>query len=308
MMRKLLDISCLVVGGLSMLVGAGLLMLYWLGPSSGIHPGKPVLLAGAAGVALGAVVFLVARGGRTWPAWAVIIALMTGTFALGQTADRWLPYVPSLGTNDDPPDDPPDVVPVADKAADKTAAEKTANKTAAKTESTPGKAASKTDANPAAAEGTEITPEQFLTEHIEPALKAISAYEGYTCSFHKREWAKGLGRSYSLTDERISLKVRHEPFSAYLHFDHTAKRGTEAIYVEGKNNGYVIAHSTKFPGSLLGTIEVPPTDSKVMADNRYPITNIGLKNLMLKFKNESEKYKEALKDVLLHADERRGHR
>ena len=67
--------------------------------------------------------------------------------------------------------------------------------------------------------------------------------------------------------------------------------------MEGKNDGNVIVHSTKFPDSLLGRIRVPPSDAKVMANNRYPITNIGLKNLMRKFKNESEKYKDDLTDV-----------
>ncbi len=301
-MRKLLDVFCLVVGGLSILAGAGLLMLYWLGPASGINPPKPVLFAGSAGAVLGTGVFLIARGGRTWPAWAVIIALVTGTFALGQTADRWLPYVPALGTNDAPTDEPPDVLPVAasgptrsdDQKTGKTT-EKTPSKTDAKTGSSDKAAAKQGDMTPG--EGTEITPEQFVSEHIEPALKAISAYEGYTCNFHKREWAKPLVGGHRLTNEQISLKVRHEPFSAYLHFDHAAKRGTEATYVEGKNGGNVIAHSTTFAGRLVGTVRVPPTDPKVMADNRYPITNIGLKNLMTKFKNESEKYRDALKDV-----------
>jgi hypothetical protein len=296
-MRKLLDLVCLAFGGLSIVAGAGLLMLYWLGPASGINPGKTVLLAGAAGVVLGAGVFMIARGGRTWPAWALVIALVTGTFALGQTAERWLPYVPTLGAGNPPPDDTPGVYPVADNAGDTADA-----KTAAKTDATPAKATPGKAATPETdvAEGTEITPDEFLRDHIEPALKAISAYEGYTCTFHKREWAKPLlGSNYRLTNEKISLKVRHEPFSAYLHFNEpTPKRGTEALYVEGKNNGYVIAHSEEnFIKRLAGTVRVPPTDPKVMADNRYPITNIGLKNLMQKFKNESEKYKDSLKDV-----------
>src|SRR6185369_8167322 len=133
---------CLLLGGLSILAGAGLLMLYWLGPTigggllSGVDPGKGVLFAGSAGVVLGVGIFMVARGGRTWPAWALMIALVTGTFALGQTAERWLPYVPTLGSGGGSSGDSPNVVPVA------------------------------------VAEEAEITPEQFLTGHIEPALKA----------------------------------------------------------------------------------------------------------------------------------------
>src|SRR5438093_5535915 len=96
-MRRLLDIFCLVIGGASLLAGAALVLLYWLGPAKGMHPAPMVLLAGLAGVFVGAAIFAVARGGRTWPAWAVLIALVTATFALGQTAERWLPHVPTLG-------------------------------------------------------------------------------------------------------------------------------------------------------------------------------------------------------------------
>jgi len=71
----------------------------------------------------------------------------------------------------------------------------------------------------------------------------------------------------------------------------------EALYVEGKNDGKVIAHSTGLLASLAGTVRAEPTDSTVMADNRYPITNIGMKNLMLKFQGEGEKYKDDLKFV-----------
>jgi hypothetical protein len=282
---------------MSVLAGAVMLMLYWLGPARGLDPGQRALVAGAAALVLGTAIFLIARGGRTWPAWALLIALVTGTFAAGQTAESWLPTaeswlanLPTLRTDEDSPEEVPGL-PVA-VTLDETA--KTEAQADAKTGAEPDGKASKAEI----AEETQITAEQFLMEHIEPALKAISAYEGYSCNFHKREWAKPLvGNNYRLTDEKISLKVRHEPFSAYLHFDHEAKRGTEALYVEGKNDGNVVAHSTVFPSNLVGTIRVPPTDRKVMADNRYPITNIGMKNLMIKFKKESEENRTMEKDI-----------
>jgi len=288
-MRTLLDFVCLLVGGLGVIAGAGLLMLYWFGPGMGMHPGREVLLGGAAAAVAGAGIFLVARGGRTWAAWTVLVLLMVGTFALGQTAERWLPYVPSLVGSQEI-DDGPAVVPVAEGPKQDGAASGAQANTSAATDAKADKASSD--------EGTEITAEQFLNEHIEPALKAISKYEGYTCTFHKREWAKPLIGDYRLTNEVIALKIRHEPFSAYLYFESPErKRGTEALYVEGKNGGNVIAHSTAFPESLAGTIRVPPDDPKVMANNRYPITNIGMKNLMLRFKKESEQYKDSIKEV-----------
>src|SRR5262245_29835586 len=96
-MRKLFDVFCLLLGGLAMLLGAGLLMLFWLGPKAGMQPGREVLFAGAAAAVFGAGVFAIARSGRTWPAWGVMLVLVGATFALGQTYQRWLPYVSSLG-------------------------------------------------------------------------------------------------------------------------------------------------------------------------------------------------------------------
>src|SRR5262245_12793384 len=95
-MRKLLDLFCVVLGGLTMMLGAGLLMLFWLGPKSGMQPGREVLLAGTVAAVVGAATFVVARRGRTWPAWGAMLVLVGGTFALRQTSQRWLPYVPSL--------------------------------------------------------------------------------------------------------------------------------------------------------------------------------------------------------------------
>src|SRR5262249_18410770 len=158
-------------------------------------------------------VFAVARSGRTWPAWGVMLVLVGATFALGQTSQRWLPYVPSLGAGRSASTDEQETPPVVPVAGEREGGTSTAETTAKE-----GTRENKNSSIPNVAEGIEITAAQFLSDHIEPALKAISKYEGYTCTFHKREWAKPLLGGYRLTNETITLKVRHEPFSAYLYF------------------------------------------------------------------------------------------
>jgi hypothetical protein len=277
-MRKTVELVCTLIGGVAVLASVAMLFFARLLPMLWIVGGVTLLV--------GFGLFSIARSGRTWPARGVLGVLVLAVLGLCQTAPQWVAYVQAgsggSGSNVEPsveapanPDDAP-VVQVAEGSG-------------TKANSANAKAAAEGDEN-------EITLEQLLNDHIEPALKAISAKKGYTCTFQKREWCKGLIGGLRLTDERCQMKVRHEPFSAYLRFEQpTNKDGTEAIYVEGKNNGNVIAHSTTFAGRLIGTIRVPPTDPKVMADNRYPITNIGMRNLLLKIQKQGKEFEEELK-------------
>lgn len=73
---------------------------------------------------------------------------------------------------------------------------------------------------------------------------------------------------------QMKIKVRHEPFSVYLHFDNPSK-GREVLYIEGQNNGHLLAHDVGLK-ALVGTVKLLPTSPMAMEDNRYPITKIGL--------------------------------
>ena len=73
------------------------------------------------------------------------------------------------------------------------------------------------------------------------------------------------------------LKIRHKPFSVYLKFlAPDGVRGQEAIYVEGQNDGRLWVHR----GPLLGTLSLRPDSPAAMNRGRYPITEIGLVNLV----------------------------
>jgi hypothetical protein len=76
------------------------------------------------------------------------------------------------------------------------------------------------------------------------------------------------------------VKVRHEPFSVYMYFlGPASKKGQEAIYIDGKNDGNLLAHPNGFRHKLVGTVKLKPTSMLAMAGNRYPITELGLKRL-----------------------------
>lgn len=127
---------------------------------------------------------------------------------------------------------------------------------------------------------------------LEPALER--ANEGlklieetiadYTAIIIKRERINGTLKEH----EFISAKIRNRkmkdgkvvvPFAVYLKFlkpDDVA--GREVIWVEGANENKIIAHET----GLLGfkRFYLPPDGFLAMMGQRYPITDIGIQNLI----------------------------
>ena len=97
----------------------------------------------------------------------------------------------------------------------------------------------------------------------------------YTCTFYKRERISG-----SLSDTQVMhLKVRTQPLSFYIKCVNPRK-GREAIWVKGKNDGKVVAHDAGFVKVLAGTMYLDPKGGVAMEDNRHPITDAGLGNLI----------------------------
>lgn len=104
----------------------------------------------------------------------------------------------------------------------------------------------------------------------------LTQIRDYKCVFIKRERIDGKLGEY----EQLRLKIRHEPFSAYAYFEAPKSlEGREAIYVEGRNNGKLLAHGTGLQKKLAGTLELDPTGSLAMKGNRYPFTEAGIRNL-----------------------------
>lgn len=131
-------------------------------------------------------------------------------------------------------------------------------------------------------------------EHpLAPALRmAKSCYEhinkdigDYSCRMVKRERIGGKLNE----QEFMFVKIRHQPFSVYTYFlGPEKKKGQEAIYVAGRNDGKLLAHGVGVQ-KLIGTVRLDPTGSMAMKDNRYPITEIGFLNLTKRLIEVAEK-------------------
>jgi len=109
--------------------------------------------------------------------------------------------------------------------------------------------------------------------HARICREKIKAIPGYECTFSKKEV---VGKE--LISQTMKMKVRHEPFSVYMYFLEPAK-GREVIFVNGRNDNKLQVHETGL-ASLIGTLSLSPEDTRVMAENRYPITKAGLLNMI----------------------------
>lgn len=81
------------------------------------------------------------------------------------------------------------------------------------------------------------------------------------------------------------------PLSVYLAFLKPASvKGREVIFVENQNDGNLIAHEGGMK-RMLGTHSLAPTGMLAMAGQRYPLTEIGIENLVVKLIERGERDK-----------------
>ena len=113
----------------------------------------------------------------------------------------------------------------------------------------------------------------------------------YTATLVKRERINGvLGAS-----EYIYVKVRNAkptvPFSTYMYFVKPASaKGREVIYVQGKNQNKMCAHEGGTGlKAAIPDLWLDPTGFLAMKGQRYPVTEIGLENLIVQLISRAER-------------------
>jgi len=129
-----------------------------------------------------------------------------------------------------------------------------------------------------AAQAAEADEKHPLTPALHLATDSLHALDDltdYQATFIKSEL---IGRN--LVNTRMMLKLREEPFSVYLKFL-KPHAGREVVYVKGRNNDYLQVHDVGF-ASLAGTLSLDPKGGMAMDDNRYPVTSIGMRNMLVK--------------------------
>ncbi len=109
---------------------------------------------------------------------------------------------------------------------------------------------------------------------LERGMRFLHGVTDYTAQLQKQEM---IG-SELLDEQILSIKCRHNPFSVYLHWD-SDDVGREVIYVDGKNNGNLIAHDGGWK-SRIPAFSLSPVGSMAMQDTRYPVTEAGILGLI----------------------------
>jgi hypothetical protein len=127
-----------------------------------------------------------------------------------------------------------------------------------------------------------------------------SNIQDYTCQLTKRELVNGR----LVGPESMVIKVRHAqvadgklvtPFGVYVRFLSPASvKGREVLWVEGRNNNRIIVRNGG-PRFEYVTLAIPPDGDLAMQQNRYPLPEIGVKNLtrrLMENGQEELQYKE----------------
>jgi hypothetical protein len=106
--------------------------------------------------------------------------------------------------------------------------------------------------------------------------KSFEGVRDYVCTLVKRERVRG-----TLQPEHVmTFAVRNRPFSVLLRWQSPKSvAGQEVCYVAGRNKGMMRVHPVGLAG-VVGFVSVDPTDPRALKDNRHPVTEAGLGNLL----------------------------
>jgi hypothetical protein len=115
-----------------------------------------------------------------------------------------------------------------------------------------------------------------LIQYAEPSRLALQEVNDYTAIFTKTELVKGR----KLVQE-MDMKFRTKPFSVYFRYRTGPEAGRQAIYVEGKYGNNLVVKEVGIK-ALAGPLSFKPDHPTVMAENRYPVTNVGIGNILEK--------------------------
>jgi hypothetical protein len=108
---------------------------------------------------------------------------------------------------------------------------------------------------------------------LEKGEAFLAGIDSYCATLSKQEVVDGE----LLDEQKIELKCRQKPFSVYLNWL-TVDPGREVIYIEGQNDGKLIAHDGGWK-ARIPAFTLDPECRLAMRDARYPVTTAGLANL-----------------------------
>lgn len=112
-------------------------------------------------------------------------------------------------------------------------------------------------------------------ELLEKGYESFRKVPHYTVNFLRQERIEGNLHE----PEEIQLKVRHEPFSVYMHWE-SSDRGRELLYVDGEHDGKMMIRLGGIKGRFMPPISLDPSGSIASERSRYPVTQAGILETM----------------------------
>src|SRR5262245_20026657 len=101
---------------------------------------------------------------------------------------------------------------------------------------------------------------------------ALSAITDYSATFTKTERIKG-----KLRKQEMEMKLRAQPFSVHLKYQSKKEAGRQAVYVAGRHDGNLLVLGYN---GRVGTLRLNPNNPFGRAENRYPVTRLGMAQMM----------------------------
>ena len=129
-----------------------------------------------------------------------------------------------------------------------------------------------TKAPPGSTQADTAKPADSLSAMLATAKAAYGNYRDYSCVFTRQERIKDV-----LGPEQVAeMKVRTRPFSVGVRFAKPdAVAGMAELYVSGTRTGKMKYRPAGAKG-INGFQMVAPDDPKILAENRHPVTEIGI--------------------------------
>src|SRR5262249_36245654 len=97
--------------------------------------------------------------------------------------------------------------------------------------------------------------------------------QGYTLIMQKQE---RINDELKETEE-IEVCFREQPHSVLMKWIKGQRLASRALYVEGENNGKLLAKPAGLAGAFLSVAEREPEGPEAKSSGRYPLTQFGLK-------------------------------
>ncbi len=115
-------------------------------------------------------------------------------------------------------------------------------------------------------------PFQNMLKRLRASLLAVQQISSYSATLEQQVEVGGTLHE----PEFIDLKLRREPFSVYLIWQHDQQ---EVLYVAGQNDGKLLARPKRGIAAIRGVWRLRPDSSAAMKGARYPVTELGIEKL-----------------------------